>query len=80
MRVRVKLFSLVREAVGKDEFFVDFRGKTAGELWGELEHKFPALVPFRLSRAIAVNRQHAHEDSLINDGDEVAFFPPLSGG
>jgi molybdopterin synthase sulfur carrier subunit len=80
MRVRVKLFSLLREAVGTGEFFVDFHGQTAGDLWEELERRFPALAPFRPARAIAVNRQHARESSPIQDGDEVAFFPPVSGG
>lgn len=80
MRVHVKLFSLLREAAGTSEFFMDFEGQTAGDLWDELEQKFPALVPFRTSLAVAINRQHAHESSPIHDGDEVAFFPPVSGG
>ncbi|GBC76087.1 Molybdopterin synthase sulfur carrier subunit [bacterium HR07] len=80
MRVRVKLFSLLREAVGTGEFFVNFSGETAGELWEELERQHPALAPFRPARAIAVNRHHAREDARLSDGDEVAFFPPVSGG
>lgn len=80
MMVRVKLFSLLRDAVGKSEFSLDFEGHTAGALWEELERHYPALTPFRAARAIAINRQHAHESSLIHDGDEIAFFPPVSGG
>jgi molybdopterin synthase sulfur carrier subunit len=80
MRVQVKLFSLLREAVGRSELLIDFRGQTAGELWEELERQFPVLAPFRPARAIAVNRQHAHESSPLSDGDEIAFFPPVSGG
>jgi molybdopterin synthase sulfur carrier subunit len=80
MRVQVKLFSLLREAVGHSELLIDFRGETAGELWEELQRRFPALAPFRSARAIAVNRQHAHESALLSDGDEIAFFPPVSGG
>ncbi len=80
MRVRVKFFSLLREAVGSDELVVNFSGMTAGELWERLEKEFPALASFRLARAIAVNRQHAQEGQLLSEGDEVAFFPPVSGG
>ncbi len=80
MRVRVQLFSLLREAVGSDELVVDFGGLTAGELWTELEQRFPALASFRPSRAIAVNRQHAQESQPLSEGDEIAFFPPVSGG
>jgi molybdopterin converting factor subunit 1 len=80
MRVRVKFFSLLREAVGSSELVVDFVGLTVGELWTELGQRFPALASFRSSRAIAVNRQHAQENQPLSEGDEIAFFPPVSGG
>lgn len=80
MRVHVKLFSLIREICGHHELSLDFGGRTAGELWAELEREYPALRPLRTSRAIAVNRQHAHDEHVLHEGDEVAFFPPVSGG
>ncbi|MCS6902980.1 MAG: molybdopterin converting factor subunit 1 [Candidatus Bipolaricaulota bacterium] len=80
MRIHVKLFSLIREICGHSEFSLDFGGRTVGELWLHLEQQHPALRPLRASRAIAVNRQHAHEEHFLQEGDEVAFFPPVSGG
>ena len=32
------------------------------------------------SLQIAVNQQHAHADDLVSDRDEIAIFPPVSGG
>lgn len=29
---------------------------------------------------VAVNHEYATVDTLVNDGDEVAFFPPVTGG
>jgi molybdopterin synthase sulfur carrier subunit len=29
---------------------------------------------------VAVNQQMAEDDTLLKDGDEVAFFPPVTGG
>ena len=29
---------------------------------------------------VAINKQHAHFENLVNPGDEVAFFPPVTGG
>ncbi|MCS6936753.1 MAG: molybdopterin converting factor subunit 1 [Candidatus Bipolaricaulota bacterium] len=80
MRIRVKLFSVIREICGHSELSLDFSGRTVGELWLQLEQQHPALRPLRASRAMAVNRQHAREEHVLHEGDEVAFFPPVSGG
>jgi molybdopterin synthase sulfur carrier subunit len=46
---------------------------TRGGAWAE------GLAPGRPVRA-AVNQAMAHGDTRIADGDEVAFFPPVTGG
>ncbi len=44
-----------------------------GDVWQEL-FDYPKGV------LVAINQEMASLDSLINDGDEVAFFPPVTGG
>jgi molybdopterin synthase sulfur carrier subunit len=81
MRLRVKFFSVLREAVGSQELdWTSVSTKTAGELWEELVARHPSLAPYNASRAIAVNHEYVHPDQVLRDGDEVAFFPPVSGG
>ncbi len=80
MELRVKFFSLLREISGQSEFQINFQGRTAGELWAQLEEQYPALRPLRACRAIAVNRQYVKDDHPLQEGDEIAFFPPVSGG
>jgi molybdopterin converting factor subunit 1 len=80
MRIKIKLFSSLREAVGMNEFFIETRAQTADQLWQELEATFPKLAPFAPSHAIALNHHYAQADQTLNEGDEVAFFPPVSGG
>ena len=42
------------------------------ELWAETLGSQSALA--------AVNQTISDDDTLLNDGDEVAFFPPVTGG
>jgi molybdopterin converting factor small subunit len=39
----------------------------------------PALAPRRASLAVAVNRAYEGFAAVLQDGDEVAFIPPVSG-
>ncbi|MEP1446764.1 MAG: MoaD/ThiS family protein [Paraglaciecola sp.] len=43
-----------------------------GNLWTEYLEYGMALV--------AVNQEMSSEDTVVNDGDEIAFFPPVTGG
>ena len=43
---------------------------------GAWEAELAADKPVR----VAVNQDMAHRDTLLSDGDEVAFFPPVTGG
>ncbi len=80
MRVKVKLFSSFREIVGQKELELDFDGGTAAQLWEQLVTRFPELARVGQSKVVAVNREHSDLDAILRDDDEVAFFPPVSGG
>ena len=81
MRVRVRLFASLREAVGASALDLDLPdGATAGAAWELLATAHPALVPRRGSLAAAVNRRYAPFDAPLSEGDEVVFIPPVSGG
>jgi molybdopterin converting factor subunit 1 len=81
MRVRVRLFASLRETAGAPEAALDLAaGSTAGDAWGRLVGDFPGLAPRRASLAVSVNRCYARFDTVLQDGDELAFIPPVSGG
>ena len=81
MRVRVRLFASLRDAAGVPEASLELPpGATAENAWGRLVGDFPALAPRRASLAAAVNRRYAAFDTALQDGDEVVFIPPVSGG
>lgn len=81
MRVTVKLFASFREAAGEPQSVVEVApGTTVGQLWGEIVEAQPRLKPLSRSAAFAVNRRYARSDAALQEGDEVAFLPPVSGG
>jgi molybdopterin converting factor subunit 1 len=81
MRVTVRLFARLREIVGSPELTRDVPdGATLGVVWDRLAADFPALEPYRASISGAVNADYARMHAPVQDGDEVAFLPPVSGG
>jgi molybdopterin converting factor subunit 1 len=81
MRVRVRLFAVLRDAAGLKEAELRLApGATAEDAWRRLATDYPALAPKRASLAAAVNRRYAPFDTPLADGDELVFIPPVSGG
>lgn len=84
MSVRILYFAALRDAVGRaDESMVLPPGVgTIGELQSFLADRggeWSALCPGRNVR-VARNQRMARADETIVPGDEVAFFPPVTGG
>jgi len=75
MSIQVKFFASLRETIGISETKVD-SASTAGEIW-DITTK-SAERP--LNVLVAINLEYAQYDSQVSDGDEVAFFPPVTGG
>jgi molybdopterin synthase catalytic subunit len=81
MRVRVKLFARLREMVGAGELERELdEGSTVGDLLNSLYAEYRGLADLTARTVIAVNQEFATPDSRLSDGDEIAIFPPVSGG
>jgi len=82
--VEVLFFARLRDAAGVRSEHVAIRARaTAHDLWVELGRRHPALARSEADRPdlrVAVNRAYATWDTVLRDGDEVAFLPPVSGG
>ena len=77
MTIHVKYFASLRDRLGSsgDRLEVD-RELTVAGVWTTLWPETP-LPPNTLA---AVNMEYAEPTQSVRDGDEVAFFPPVTGG
>ncbi len=81
MRVHVRFFAGIREAVGLPQVALDLPdGATPEDVWRRLAVQHPGLAARRASLSAAVNRRYAAFDKALSEGDEVVFVPPVSGG
>ena len=77
MAIKVKFFASLREKTGRAEGSVEFsNGLTASEVWARATDG--AIPPEKLM--VAVNMEYVKGDPVLQDNDEVAFFPPVTGG
>ena len=77
MAITVKYFASLRERLGRAEECLDAPlPSTVEEVWQRVGDGEP-LAGNLLS---AVNLEYAESDHPVADGDEVAFFPPVTGG
>ena len=84
MSVKVLYFAGLREAVGQssERFALPVGVGSVSQLHAQLAARggvWEALATTKNLR-IAVNQQMAAMDAPLQDGDEVAFFPPVTGG
>jgi len=83
MRVHIKYFASIREAVGQGTETLETSAATVGALRNELLAKgaahAEALARTRAVR-MALNQAMVDEGATLTDGAEVAFFPPVTGG
>jgi molybdopterin converting factor subunit 1 len=81
MRVRIRLFAIQRELVGAREVPIELDpDATVEDAWAAMVARHPVLAPGRPSVRFARNGDYAEPGTVLNDGDEVAFIPPVSGG
>ena len=81
MRVLVKLFGALREAVGEQELSVALpEAARVADLLALLARDHAGVDRFGERLATAVNLEVVPRETLLRDGDEVALLPPVAGG
>ncbi len=83
MKVQLRYFAAIREALGIGSEPVETQATTLAALRAELVERGGAyadvLAPGRAVR-VALNQAMSDESALLIEGAEVGFFPPVTGG
>lgn len=82
-KIEIRYFASVREALGKASEIYETQAKTVQEIRAELagrEEPYQSALQAGKVLRTAVNHVMVPESTFIDDGDEVAFFPPVTGG
>ena len=81
MKVRLLFFAVLRDIAGADaRELVLAEGTTARDVWQSLRGELPKLADYVQPPMIAVNETYAEPETVLREGDELAFIPPVAGG
>jgi len=83
--LKVKSFAVLREIIGKEQITLQLPSKkdqetTVADLRIRILELYPEISAQKIPVGIAVNAKIVHEESIINDFDEIVLLPPVSGG
>ncbi|WP_038092660.1 molybdopterin converting factor subunit 1 [Acidihalobacter prosperus] len=77
MSITVRYFASLRERVGRGEDRIDMADiATVGDVWAKVAPE--AAGDIRVLAAL--NQEYVATTHPVSDGDEIAFFPPVTGG
>ena len=81
MEISARLFASFRQAVGADRLSVELGPEVrVRDLLSALRQAHPEVGPGLASAMVAVNLEYVGPDYRLEEGDEVAIIPPVSGG
>jgi len=81
MSIKVLFFATLAEATGLRQANIEIEpGEDAASIFSRFERDHPGLSAHRATALCALNAKFSRFDVVLKDGDELAFFPPVSGG
>jgi len=77
MIIVVKYFASISDVIGKTSEEMEWQaGITAGDIWSDVSKN----IKYTGKVMVAVNHEYVDMSYLLSENDEIAFFPPVTGG
>ena len=74
--ITVRYFASLRERLGRSEDQLEVAGLSCvADVWNRV-----SAEPLPANALVAINQEYASSESPVRAGDEIAFFPPVTGG
>ena len=82
MKLRIRYFASLREAIGCSQEALDSNATTVGQVRDQLLEKGGSYLCLQRDRSVrmALNQVMVNEDAAVHEDAELAFFPPVTGG
>jgi molybdopterin synthase sulfur carrier subunit len=77
LRIRLRFFASFRDRIGDSEIWIEVDEGTDLDGFSSIVRQ---RYSFLVEGLVAINGRYMDPDTMLKDGDEVAFFPPVSGG
>ena len=80
IKIKLKCFSQVRYALDTDEMVFELKEGTTSDVLEKIVREKASGKLNDVTLSIAVNKKYVLNNTRLNDGDEIAFIPPVQGG
>ena len=80
IKVKLKCFSQVKYALGENEITYELKEGTFTDDLEKIVRKNAKGKLDDVTLSMAVNKKYISKNTELEDGDEVAFIPPVQGG
>ena len=80
IKIRLKCFSQVKYALGKNEITFELENGTSTDDLEKIVRKKAEGKLNDVTLSTALNKKYISKNTELEDGDEVAFIPPVQGG